>query len=186
MYFNYTFCGRVFIDILVYHSVQNFLSSSLLLKNVRIKMYRTIILPVVLYGCENWSLTLREVCRLRVFENKVLRRIFGSKRKDSTGEWRRLPKKELYTLHSSPNIFRVTTSRRLRWAGYVGRMRESRGAYRSFVVETEGRRPLGRPRCKWEDNIKKDITEVGWGMNWIDVAQDRDRWRTLMNAVINL
>jgi hypothetical protein len=111
-------------------------------------MYTTIILPVVLYGCETWSLALREVCRLRVFEKRVLKRINGSKRKEATGEWRRLPKKELYTLHSSPNVFRVTRSRRLRWAGYVGRMRESRGAYRSFVGETEGRRPLGRPMCK--------------------------------------
>jgi hypothetical protein len=105
-----------------YHSVQNLLSSSLLSKNVKIKIYRTIILPVVLYGCESWSLTLREECRLRVFENKVLRRIFGPKRDEVTGEWRRLHNKELYALYSSPNIIRVVKSRRLRWAGHVARM----------------------------------------------------------------
>jgi hypothetical protein len=93
-------------------SVQNLLSSSLLSKNVKIKIYRTIILPVVLHGCETWSLTLREECRLRVFENRVLRRIFGSKRDEVTGEWRRLHNKELYALYSSPDIIRVIKSRR--------------------------------------------------------------------------
>jgi hypothetical protein len=110
-------------------------------------------LPVVLYGCENWSLTLREECRLRVFENKVLRRIFGPKRDEVTGEWRRLHNKELYALYSSPNIIRVIKSRRLRWAGHVARMVERRGAYRALVGKSEGRRPLGRPRRRWEDNI---------------------------------
>jgi hypothetical protein len=98
------------------------LSSSLLSKNVKIKIYRTIILPVVLYGCESWSLTLREECRLRVFENRVLRRIFGPKRDEVTWEWRRLHNKEFYGLYSSPNIIRVIKSRRLRWAGHVACM----------------------------------------------------------------
>jgi hypothetical protein len=86
------------------------------------KIYRTIILSVAFYGCESWSLTLREVCRLRVFENKVLERIFGPKRDKVTGEWRRLHNKELYALYCSPNIIRVMKSRRLRWAGHVARM----------------------------------------------------------------
>ena len=90
-----------------YHSVQNILFSSLLSKNVKIKIYRTIMLPIVLYGCETWSLTLREECRLRVFENRVLRRIFGPKRDEVTGEWRRLHNKELYALYSSPNIIGI-------------------------------------------------------------------------------
>jgi hypothetical protein len=97
-------------------------------KNVKIKIYRTIILPVVLYGCESWSLTLREESRLRVFENRVLRRIFGPKRDEVTGEWRRLHNKELYALYSSTNIIRVIHSRRLRWAGHVARMGEKRKA----------------------------------------------------------
>jgi hypothetical protein len=90
-----------------YYSVQNLLYSSLLSKNVKIKIYRTIILYVLYYGCETWSLTLREECRLRVFENRVLRRIFGPKRDEVTGEWRRLHNKELYALYSSPNIIQV-------------------------------------------------------------------------------
>ena len=91
-----------------YHSVQNFVSSSLLFKNIKIKMHRTIILPAVLYGCETWSLILREERRLRVFENRVLRRIFGPKRDEVTGEWRKLHNGELNNLYSSPNIGRVT------------------------------------------------------------------------------
>jgi len=97
-----------------YHSVQNLLSSSLLSKILKITMYRTIILSVVLYGCETWSLTLREECRLGVFENRVLRRIFGPKRDEVTGEWRKLHNEELNVLYSSPNIFRVMKSRRMR------------------------------------------------------------------------
>jgi hypothetical protein len=169
-----------------YHSVQNLLSSSLLSKNVKIKIYRTI-LPVVLYGCESWSLTLREECRLRVFENKVLRRILGLKRDEVTGEWRRLHNKELYALYSSPNIIGVMKSRRLRWAGHVARMGERRGAYRALVGKPEVRRPLGRPRRRWEDNIKMDLRKVGCGgAYWVDLAQDRDRWRAVVYTVMNL
>jgi hypothetical protein len=121
-----------------------------------------------------------------VFENRVLRRIFGSKRDEATGEWRRLHKEEINDLYSSPNIIRVIKFRRMRWAGHVGRMAEKRGAYRIFVVRPEGRRPLGRRRSKWEDNIKMDLQEVGWGMDVIELAQDRDRWRAVVNAVMNL
>jgi len=129
-----------------YHSVQNLLSSRLLSKNLKIKIYRTIILPVVLYGCETWSLTLREERQLRVFENMVLRRIFGPRRDEVTGEWRRLRNEELNDLYPSPNIVRVIKSRRIRWAGHVARMGEERGAYRVLVGKPEGKRPLGRPR----------------------------------------
>jgi hypothetical protein len=151
-----------------YHSVQNLLSSSLLCKNVKIKIHRTIILSVVLYECETWSLTLREESRLRVFENKVLRRIFGPKRDEVTGEWRRLHNNELHALYSSPNIIRVIKSRRLRLAGHVARMGERRGAYRTLVGKPEGTRPLGRSRRRWEDNIKIDLREVGWGGHGLD------------------
>jgi hypothetical protein len=135
----------------------------LLSKNIKIKIYRTIILPVVLYGCETWSVTLREEHRLRVLENRVLRRIFEPKRDEVTGEWRRLHKEELNELYSSPNIIRVIKSRRMRWVGHVARMEERRGAYRSLVERPEGRRPLGTPRHRWEDNINMDLQDVGWG-----------------------
>jgi hypothetical protein len=145
-----------------YHSVQDLVSYSLLSKNTKIKIYRPIILPVVLYGCETWSLTLREEHRLRVFENRVLRRIYGPKRDGVTGEWRRLHNEELNDLYSSPNIIRVIKSRKMRWAGHVARMGECRGAYRILVGRPEGRRPLGRPKLRWEDNIKMDLQDVGW------------------------
>jgi hypothetical protein len=122
-----------------------------------------------------------------MFENRVLRRIFEPKRDEATGEWRRLHNDELNDLYSSPNIIRVMKSRRMRWTGHVARMGEKRGANRILVGRPEGRRPLGRPRCRWEDNIKIDLQDVGWwGMEWIELAQDRDRWRTLVNAVMNL
>jgi hypothetical protein len=143
----------------------------MLSKNVKIKIYRTIILPVVLYGCESWSHTLKEESRLSVFENKVLRRIFGPKRDEVTREWRRLHNSELYALYSSPNIIRVIKSRRLRWAGHVARMRETRDAYRALVGKPEGRRPLGRPRRRWEDNIKMNLQEVGWGGHGLDQSR---------------
>ena len=122
--------------------------------------------------------------RLRIFENRVLRRIFGPKRVEVTGEWRRLHNKKPYALYSSPNI-RLIKSRRLRWAGHVGRTGESRGAYRVLVGKPEGRRQLERLRHRWEDTVKMDLREVGWGMNWIDLSQDRERLRAVVNAVMN-
>ena len=163
------------------------MSFRLLYKNLKIKISRTIILPVVLYGCETWSLTLREETKLRVFESIVLRRIFGPRRDEVTGEWRRLYNEELNDLYSSPNIVWVIKSRRMRWAGHVARMGEERGVYRVLVGKPEGKRPLGRPRRRWVDNIRTDLQEVGCGyMNWIGLAQDRDRWWTLVSAVMNL
>jgi hypothetical protein len=117
----------------------------------------------------------------------VLRRILRPKRDEVTGEWRRLHNKELYALYSSPNIIRVMKSRRLRWAGHVARMGERRGAYRALVGKSEGRRPLGRPRHRWEDNIKMDLRGVGCGgADWVDLAEDRDRWRALVYTVMIL
>ncbi|KAJ4428355.1 hypothetical protein ANN_24374 [Periplaneta americana] len=144
-----------------YYSVQKLLSSSLLSKNLKVRIYKTVILPVVLYGCETWTLTLREEQRLQVFENKILRKIFGAKRDEVTGEWRKLHNTELHALYSSPDIIRNIKSRRLRWAGHVARMGESRNAYGVLVGRPEGNRPLGRPRRRWEDNIKMDLREVG-------------------------
>ena len=140
-----------------------------------------------MYGCETWSLTLRVVEKLRVFENMVLRRIFGPRRDEVTGDWKRLHKEELNDLHSSANIVRVMKSRRMRWAGHVARMGEERGVYRVLVGKPEGRRPMGRHRRGWVDIIRMDLQEVGCGyMDWIGLAQDRDRWRTLVSAVMNL
>ena len=115
-------------------------------------------MPVVLYGCETWSPTLREKRRLRVFENTVLRRVFEPKRDEVTGEWRKLHNEELSDLYSLPNIVRVVKSRRMRWAGHVARMGER--VHRVLVGKPERKRPLGRPRRRWEDNIKMDLQEV--------------------------
>ena len=146
-----------------------------------------VILPVVLYGCETWALTLREERTLRVFENMVLRRIFGPRRDEVTGQWRRLHNEELNDLYCSPSTVRVIKSRRMRWAGHVARMGEEWGAYRVLVGKPEGKRPLGRPRRRWVYNIRMDLQEVGCGyVDWIGLAQDRDRWRTLVSAVLNL
>jgi hypothetical protein len=159
----------------------------LLSKNLKIKIYRTIILLVILYGCETWSLTLREERRLRVFENRVSRRIFGPKRNEVIGERRKIHNEERNDLNCSPNIVRVIKSRRMRWAGHVVRMGEGRGVFRVLVGKPEGKRPLVRSRRRWEDNIKMDLQEMGCGsIDWIQLAQDRDRWRALMNAVMNL
>jgi len=130
---------------------------------------------------------LREERRLRVFENRVLRRIFGPRRDEITWEWKKLHNKGLNDLYCSPSIVRVIKSRRMRSAGHVARMGKRRGVYRVLVGKPEGKRPLGRPRRRWEDNIKMDLQEVGCGVvDWIELAQDRDRWRSLVNAVMNL
>jgi hypothetical protein len=121
------------------------LSSLLLSKNVKVGIYKTIILPVVLYGCETWSLTIREEHKLRVFENRVLR-IFGPKRDGVTGGWRKLHNEELHNLYSSPSIIRIKKSKMMRWVGHVARMGEKRNMYRLLVGKPEGKRPLGRPR----------------------------------------
>jgi len=117
----------------------------------------------------------------------VMRRIFGPRREEVTGEWRRLHNEEPNDLYSSSNIVQLIKSKRMSWAGHVARMGEERGVYRVLVRKPEGKRPLGRPRHRWVDNIRMDLQEVGCGyMDWIVLAQDRDRWRTLVSAVMNL
>jgi hypothetical protein len=122
-----------------------------------------------------------------VFENRVLRRLFGPKRDEVTGEWRKLHNEELRDLYSSPSIIRISKLRRMRWAGHVARMREKRNAYRLLVGKPEGKGPLGIPRRRWVDNIRMDLGEVGWGyVDWFGLAKDRNRWRALVNSVSNL
>jgi hypothetical protein len=146
----------------------------------------TILLPV-LYGCETWLLTLREERRLRVFENRVLRVIFGSRRNEVTEEWRKLHNEMLHYLYSSPTLVLVIKSRRMRWTGYVARMGEGKYMCRVLVGKSKGKRPLGNLRRRWEDNIKIELQEVVCGcMDWFELAKDRDRWRALVNDVMNL
>ena len=124
---------------------------------------------------------------MRLFENMVLRRIFGPRRDEVTGEWRRLHNEELNDLNPSPNIVRVIKSRRMKRAGHVAPMCEEMGVYRVLVGKPEGRRPMGIPRRRWVDNIRLDLQEVRCGyMDWIRLARDRDMWRLLVSAVMNL
>jgi hypothetical protein len=136
---------------------------------------------VVLCGYETLSLTLR------VFEIRVPSRIIGPKRDEVRGGWRKLHNEELHNLYSSPSIIRMIRSRRMRWEWYVARMGQKRNAYRILVGKPQGKRPLGKPRCSWADNIKMYLREKGRDrMDWIDLAQDRDQWKALVNTVMNL
>jgi hypothetical protein len=124
--------------------------------------------------------------RMRVFENRVLR-IFGPKKDEVRGEWRKLHNEELNDLYSSPNIVQVINLRRMRWTRQVACMGEMRGIYRVLVEKPEGKRPLGRTRHRQEDNIKMNLQKIGFeGMEWIELAHDRDRWQALVNVVLNL
>jgi hypothetical protein len=146
-------------------------------RNLKVKIYKTIILPVVLYGCETWSLTLREEHRLRAFENRVLRGMLGPKGDEVTGEWRKLHSGELHNLYSSPDIIRQIKSRRMRWVGHVACVGEGRNMYRVLAAKPEGKRLLGRPRRRWEDGIKMELRRLAGGVvEWIHLAQDRNRW----------
>jgi hypothetical protein len=146
----------------------------LLSRNLKIKIYRTLILPVVLYGCETWSLTLREERRLMVFENRVLRRVFGPRRDEVTGEWRKLHNEELNELYSLPNTVRVVKSRRMRWAGHVARMGEERGVHRVLVGKPEGKSHWGDPDIdgriilRWM--VRKLEGVVGTGWSWLRIG----------------
>ena len=131
-------------------------------------------------------MTLMEERRLRLVENRVLRRIFGPRRDEVIGEWRKLHNEKQNNLYSSPNILRVIKSRRMRWVGHVARM-GGRGVYRVLVGKPEGRRPVGRPRYTWENNIRMGLREVGCGcVDWRELAQGRDRWCAPVSAVMNL
>ena len=140
-------------------------------KKRKIKIYRSLILPVVLYGFETWSVTLSEEYRLRVFKNRMLRRILGPKRNKVTGEQRRLHNQQLYGLYCSPNIIQVIKSRRKRWVGHVVHVGERRGAYKVLVGKPEGKRPCGRPKPRREEILKwfyKKWNGEAWtGLIWL-------------------
>jgi hypothetical protein len=128
---------------------------------------------VFIYGCETCSLLVREEHILRVFENRVLRRIFGPKRDGVTGGWSKLHNEGLHSLCASPSIIRIINTRKMKWAGHVARMGEKRNVYRLLVGKPEGRRPIGRPRRRWMDNIEMDLLEIGVNVvDWIGLAQD--------------
>jgi hypothetical protein len=148
------------------------LSSCLLSKNVKVKIYKTIILPAVLYGFETWSLTSRKEHRLRVFENRVLRRVFGLKMVEVKGKCKKLHNNELH-MYSSPDIKQIK-SRRMRWVRQVAHMVEDRKVYKDFVGRSEGKRPLGRPRHRWEGGIRMHLGGNGWdvrsGFFWLRIG----------------
>jgi hypothetical protein len=164
--------------------VQNLSSSRL--KNLIKTLKKNIILPAVLYGCETWFLTLREEQRLRVFENRLLRRIFGPKREkwQEAEEDYKMRSFITCTLHQ---MFRVIDSRRMEWVGHVARVGEERNAYKILVRKPEGTRSLGRTRSRWKNNIRMTLRVVGWEVvDWVYMAQDRDQWPARVNTVMNL
>jgi hypothetical protein len=151
------------------------------------QLYKTIILSIVLYGCETWSFTLREEQRLRVFENRVPRRILGPERGEATGELRKLHSGELRNFYSSRNISRQIKSRRTSWVGHVAHMGEERKMYKVLAGRSDGKRRLGKLRHRWEEAIKMDLGEIGWeGVVWIQLPQGRDLWWAVVNTVMNL
>jgi hypothetical protein len=168
------------------HSVQSLLPSCLLSGIVKVKMYKTIILPVVLCGCETWCVTLRDEHILRVLENRLLRRIFGPNRAEVMGEWRKVHNGELHNLYSSPDIIRQMKSRTTRWVRHVARVGEEKKVNNVLVGKPKGKRPLGRLRYTWEGGIKLDLREISWeGVEWIHLAWDRDQCQAVVNTVMN-
>jgi hypothetical protein len=151
------------------------LLSSHLLQKLKINIKKAVILPVVLYGCETWSLVVREEDRMRVSEKRILGRIFGTEREEVVGGWRRLHNEELHNLYASPNTIRVIKSRRMIWAGHVALLGGMRNAYKILVGKSEQKRPLGRPRRRWEHNITMDLRESEWeDVVWIYVTEHRN------------
>jgi hypothetical protein len=177
------FWGHLNFGSACYHSVQSLLSSRLMSRKVKVKLHKTVILPVVLYGCKTWSLTLREEHRLWVFLNKFLWRISGPKRDEVTADWRKLHNEELHIL-THPQIL-LGRSNQGEWGGRdTWRAWERREKYRVLVGKPEGMASLGRPRHRWDQNCSWG--DWPGGVGWIQSAQDRDQWRALANTVMNL
>ena len=154
---------------------------------MNIKIHITIILPIILYGCEIWCLILWEEHKLGVFENRVLKKIFGPKKEESAGQWRKLHNEQLYGLYFSPNVIRVIKSKRMWWVGHVARIGDRRGAYRVLADAPGAKRPFCKPMHREDDNIKMDPQEIKCGgKDWSDLSQDRNRWWAFVNAVMNV
>jgi hypothetical protein len=140
-----------------------------------------------LYGCEALPLKLRKEHRVKVFEKRVLRKIFGTGMDEIIEGSKKLHNEDVHNLYSSPNIIRMIKSRMMEWVEHVARMEANENAYRILVGEAERKRPVERPRRRWEGNIKMNFREMEWGsMNWIDLTQDRDQWRALVKTAMNL
>ena len=157
--------------------------SRVLSRATKTQIYTTIIRPIVIYGCETWRLTKESERRLNVFERGILRRIWGPVWDEEDGEWRRRHNHELMTLSGVPQITNIIRSHRLRWAGHVSRMEDGRLAKEVMVGKPMGTRPLGRPRKRWIDNVKEDMTILGVNPDaWMQMAEDRAVWRQLVKA----
>ncbi|KAL4088534.1 hypothetical protein QTP88_023628 [Uroleucon formosanum] len=161
-----------------YYGLGKVLSAKAVSKNLKVQIYTTLIRPVVLYGSETWPLRKAEQMRLEVFERKILRRIFGPCKDDQTGEWRKRHNQELQNLFQRPDITKEISVRRLRWAGHAWR---KQGSIIRIVIENNpaGKRPLGRPRLRWEDCVIKDVGRIGANLQWREEAEDRNRWRSI-------
>ncbi|KAL4084268.1 hypothetical protein QTP88_028093 [Uroleucon formosanum] len=161
-----------------YYGLGKVLSAKAVSKNLKVQIYTTLIRPVVLYGSETWPLRKAEQMRLEVFERKILRRVFGPCKDDQTGEWRKRHNQELQNLFQRPDITKEISVRRLRWAGHAWR---KQGSIIRTVIENNpaGKRPLGRPRLRWEDCVIKDVGRIGANLQWREEAEDRNRWRSI-------
>lgn len=166
-----------------YHSLGQLLKARNLSRQVKIRLYKTLIQPVVMYGCETWSIRRQDYCKLLVFERKVLRKIFGPVQDATTGEWRIRHNEELNSIYRHPTIVGLVRSKRLEWAGHVSRMRENRWPVNLLNFVSQGKRPRGRPRKRWSDGLREDLNQLGIDMtNWQHKAADRHGWRRLVVA----
>jgi hypothetical protein len=155
------------------------LVSKLLSRNTKIRIYKTVIRPILMYGCEIWALTLKEENRLLVTERRILRKILGPAKKEDGG-WRMRKNREIEEMVNEPNIIGETKAARLRWLGHITRMGEDRAVKRAYVGRPNGRRPVGRPRYRWRDEVEKDLRELR-APDWLETAQERERWRSLVS-----